>query len=886
MEKYYRENYIRGISDINKDTDIHVMEWWAQDEEEDNDGSDISDRCKYCNKGDDYCKCKLEKYVIRCFGVDRVGKSVTCKITGYCPEFYIKVKSDFDKIKLHNFLEWVSASYYSKLYPMALVRNKCKIVKRKDIYGFTNNKEYTFIKLVFNNYTALKKMRYLFKKPVMIPKINNTQVKYKLYESNFEGFLRFGHIKDIYMAGWIRLPSGEYEITESEANTQLEYIIDYNKIESLKECKDMGNFLQASFDIETYSYDMNFPDPNRVFKINGKNVKPNEIFQIATTFKYYKEQDILVKHLLTLKKCANIDDPGVIIEECNNERELIKRWCDIIYNMDPDILYTYNGDRFDCKYIIERAKIYNIQEYVFNRLSRLQYTSSYVKLETFSSSAYGDSDYYRLYIPGRLNYDLLIHYQRGIKKYPSYRLDYIANEIIGEGKHDLDAKTMFQYYYDGTPEKIRTIAEYCIVDTSLLQKLVDKQLILINIMQLANVTYVPMKYLTTKGQTIKAFSQLLRKAKQMNFLVPDTNFNEDAYPITIKFNESHHFEESDIGEYIKFKNLNTATKTRINTDVNCKISEILDEFTIIVVSDYELEHEYYNKTLTYRYNSYKTAKIFPNDEEINDTFSGAYVLQADKNLHSDNVCILDFASLYPTIMIAWNLCYSTFVRDSKFLGIDGVKYERLQWDDKVSYKMKHTCENLMKSGKRKGEVCGKQAYFEVEGQYVCRIHDALKKERGEDEKEAKKDISYDYTIVQPMTTPDGTVINKGVLPALLEELYAERKNVKRQMAIAKANGDTLLENILDHTQLSIKISLNSCYGFLGRKQGNLVLKELGSIVTSNGRKLLDKSKNFAENGFLNYIKDNKLTNITLKEIELCDDFDKTAFLQKYIVKQI
>jgi DNA polymerase elongation subunit (family B) len=52
--------------------------------------------------------------------------------------------------------------------------------------------------------------------------------------------------------------------------------------------------------------------------------------------------------------------------------------------------------------------------------------------------------------------------------------------------------------------------------------------------------------------------------------------------------------------------------------------------------------------------------------------------------------------------------------------------------------------------------------------------------------------------------------------------------------------------------------LNSTYGFLGRGQGNLILKELGSIVTSVGRMLIEQSKEYAEGPFLDYIRKNNL----------------------------
>lgn len=45
-----------------------------------------------------------------------------------------------------------------------------------------------------------------------------------------------------------------------------------------------------------------------------------------------------------------------------------------------------------------------------------------------------------------------------------------------------------------------------------------------------------------------------------------------------------------------------------------------------------------------------------------DKFEGATVIDPKKGYYDDPVATLDFASLYPSIMMAHNLCYSTLVR--------------------------------------------------------------------------------------------------------------------------------------------------------------------------------------------------------------------------------
>ncbi len=57
-------------------------------------------------------------------------------------------------------------------------------------------------------------------------------------------------------------------------------------------------------------------------------------------------------------------------------------------------------------------------------------------------------------------------------------------------------------------------------DAYLPQRLVDKLMYMFNYIEMARVTGVPMSFLLTKGQSIKVFSQLLRKARQKGLVIP------------------------------------------------------------------------------------------------------------------------------------------------------------------------------------------------------------------------------------------------------------------------------------------------------------------------------------------------------------------------------
>ena len=58
-------------------------------------------------------------------------------------------------------------------------------------------------------------------------------------------------------------------------------------------------------------------------------------------------------------------------------------------------------------------------------------------------------------------------------------------------------------------------------DAYLPQRLVDKLMYMYNYVEMARVTGVPMSYLLARGQSIKVFSQILRKSRTKNLVVPN-----------------------------------------------------------------------------------------------------------------------------------------------------------------------------------------------------------------------------------------------------------------------------------------------------------------------------------------------------------------------------
>merc|ERR1712166_1540347 len=81
----------------------------------------------------------------------------------------------------------------------------------------------------------------------------------------------------------------------------------------------------------------------------------------------------------------------------------------------------------------------------------------------------------------------------------------------------------------GNAETRRRLAVYCLKDAYLPQRLLDKLMLLVNYIEMARVTGVPLSFLLTRGQQIKVVSQILRKCRQHSFVVPNNkkSFNGD-----------------------------------------------------------------------------------------------------------------------------------------------------------------------------------------------------------------------------------------------------------------------------------------------------------------------------------------------------------------------
>jgi DNA polymerase elongation subunit (family B) len=245
-------------------------------------------------------------------------------------------------------------------------------------------------------------------------------------------------------------------------------------------------------------------------------LKGDKIIQIGTTVHRYGSDEIIYKNILSLNSCDDIEGADVV--SCKTEKLLLMQWKNLISRLNPDILTGYNIFGFDMEYIWMRVMENNIVDDFSKGLGRnLTKKSSLIRQE-LSSSALGDNILNYFDLDGTVSIDVFKVMQRD-HKLDSYKLDNVAQVFLGDKKADLKPHEIFEKFKGSSKDRC-VIAEYCIQDCALVNRLLHKLKILENNIGMGNVCLVPLNYLFRRGQGIKIFSLVAKQCMDKGFLIP------------------------------------------------------------------------------------------------------------------------------------------------------------------------------------------------------------------------------------------------------------------------------------------------------------------------------------------------------------------------------
>lgn len=744
---------------------------------------------------------KMGKYIIHVFGRTMEGKSVYAKVTEFTPYFYIelpstwtslsKAKLDFKLKQFKDFLvSYNNKKVWSKFKSTLL---DIELVTAKKADGFTNDSLFTFARLKFDNSDGMKKFRMFFEENEI--DFEYKKYKFKTFEANLPPMFRCFHNRNISGCAWVQTSNKYFQVKKEsmkESYCDIEINIGWKELSPIK--KDVNAPLRiASFDIECFSHDGQFPQANR---------KQDAVIQIGVTYTYLGQSEPYRQYIACLDKTVPFDDKTVL-KSFEDEAELILDFKEELIKSDCDIITGYNIFYFDEKYVYDRAEqVLGIKDDLAF-MSKLKKKYCNFKEMKLASSALGENLLRFWDTPGRVHIDLMKDIQKTFSL-PCYKLDYVASNFIrGEVK---SFSCLDNYIFE---LQCASVDDICLQDYIHLE--VIKGFVSDEVGEKYIVTKIDKenKKLHVKGD--KYLEQELKSAKETGGgKIYWSQAKDDVGPKEIfKFQKGTPEERSIVAKYcvkdcklvnLLINKLEVITKNLEMANVCCVplsylfirgqgikifslcLKEFKEQgyiFPVIKMQKVKICKACNIETKGYNCPKCKSKNL--EEVETDNWFEGAIVFDPVPTVDYEAYVTKDYNSLYPSSIIQKNMSHETIVENEEFDNVPGIEYYNAQ-------------------------------FVESDGTIQYRRY-------------AKKNNKL------------------GVIPMILDKLLKERKAVKKQM---EAEENPFKAKILDAKQLALKVTANSLYGQLGAGTSPVCKRDIAACTTSTGREMLILGKKYDE----------------------------------------
>jgi len=346
-----------------------------------------------------------------------------------------------------------------------------------------------------------------------------------------------------------------------------------------------------------------------------------------------------------------------------NEKNMLESFVKFCSSWNFDFWIGFNNQGFDDRYLWKRFSKNNVE------LNETFFSRSELASLTFNSTALQYHINF-LKFPHVVNYDLLTFARKEWKsQMTQFSLNAVSRVILGEQKHDVSPRFIFEAFAEMNSKKLDVVGRYCLQDCKLVMRLSERKAILNTLLSRSELFLINPDSILTSGQTKIVFHLINQEIRgKGKFLIPDRRQSTfRANPVSLvngkrKHEEDEEEDEEEDGEEEEEEEEEQTPKRKLDHQ---KKRLAIDKIGPKVRGKKQKQTE-----------KPKRPEQLPTTK---DKFQGATVLEPVKGFHSDPVAALDFASLYPSIMRAFNMCHSSFcgniTGDDNF-SFDGSKREK------------------------------------------------------------------------------------------------------------------------------------------------------------------------------------------------------------------
>ncbi len=212
------------------------------------------------------------------------------------------------------------------------------------------------------------------------------------------------------------------------------------------------------------------------------------------------------KNRRTLVLSAKPAKTGEDVIACPDEKEMLKRFVEIVNGYDPDILIGYNINNFDLPYIVKRLEVLNLPR-DFGRTEKQVFCR---KLQNGYASS----------VSGRVVVDPYeIIKKDPWVKFKRYDLGTIAKAMLGEGKMEMGGVREMRALWNGSRDEVKKFIDYSRVDAELAMRLVIEKGLLDKFFEVAKISGLLFQD-ALGGQTQRHDCKLLHEFRKRNMIMP------------------------------------------------------------------------------------------------------------------------------------------------------------------------------------------------------------------------------------------------------------------------------------------------------------------------------------------------------------------------------
>lgn len=726
-------------------------------------------------------------YTVDVFGRTDKGEVAQVRLTGFRPYFYLRMVDGETSSQIQGALEQSAGKHIRGI--RITLESKLDAMR-----GFSGLNPIKVWKLSFPAIWMFKLVQKTLKNAM---KIGNRKIMTEdIFEANLPPFIRLFHEMDISPASPFEFEADDYE-PDLDVNADVFYEVKYTDIKPASS-RNIP-LIVAAYDIETYSESGNFP-----VAANASD----EIIQIGLAFRYSNDLLKDIKRFVFVSgMCTPSKDPSVTFVSCRNEKDLLDQFQRCIQKENPDVMCGYNTFGFDDGYIADRANHCGLQM-KFGRIEGYNWKHECAKTEkkTFELAS-GKFAVRYLEMPGRLPIDLMLSVRRE-QNLDSYKLDNVSNVFLRDKVSNI-------VIISG--EKTRQFE----VHTKSTRGLFVGNLVRFDVVANSSNPY----HEGAKFKVIEVYSKkFVIELEEHNYLYTfDDLSSEDIKKLEWSIGKddidvkdmfaSHRGSPDDravVAKYcIQDCDLVLTLMAKLDTLVNARG---MADVCRVPIQYIFLRGQGIKIFSAVVYNASKRNQIIMTQESLegDSSYEGAIVLPPKIGMYLDQpIAVLDFNSLYPSNMIAFNLSPDTLVY-VKTYDARGKKINQEGEDG----------EDFRKDGYTIDEI-GYDIYDQAKnpaGRVVCGF-------------------------VQPKQDDPRTI---GVLPLTLDILLKKRKETRKKMESVE---DDAQKSVLNGLQLAYKVVANSVYGQCGSRTSPIRKMEVAACTTAVGRQKIYDAKKIIETDF-------------------------------------